>query len=267
MMATLALAAALSTAPAQAGELRLVNERATYGYLGPLRKDATFLPGDMYYLMFDIDGLTLSSIGEVYYKMGMAIRNSAGKEQFKQDPIEQRVLNSLGGSRIAGFAHAAIGADVPPGDYTFEVTVFDPTGKREASIKKKLQVAEKRLGIVRLGLSYDPNGQLPVPPLAVPGQSYLVNFGVVGFQRDAKTKQPDILAELTILDDKGKPTLPKPLSGETNKDFPEKWQGIPMQFVLALNRTGKFTVQLKITDRLAKKSVEQAFDISVIEAK
>jgi hypothetical protein len=266
MMATLAVAAALSLAPAQAGELRLTNERATYGYLGPVRKDTKLLAGDAFYLMFDIEGLKVGDTGEVYYRMSMAIKDSKGKDQFKQEPIEQRQLLSLGGARVPAFAHAVIGTDTPPGEYTFEVTVSDPKSKREASIKRKLQVDNKGLGIIRLQLSYDPNGQLGTSTLAVPGQDCWVNFGVVGFQRDGKTKQPDLLAEMVILDDKGKPTLPKPITGEI-KEVPEKVQGIPMQFYLARNRTGRFTVQLKVTDRLAKKTVEQAFEINVMEPK
>jgi hypothetical protein len=267
MTATLALAAALSLAPAQAGELKLTNERATYGYLGPTRTDTKLLAGDAYYVTFDIEGLKVSDTGEVYFKMGMAIKDSKGKDQFRQEPIEQRQLLSLGGTRVPAFAHAVIGADTEPGEYTFEVTVTDPSGKQEATLRRKLQVETKKLGIIRLGLSLDPDGRLGVPTLGVPGEGRWVNFGVVGFQRDSKTKQPDLLAEMIVLDEKGKPTLPKPLSGEANKEVPEKLQGIPMQFFLAFNRTGKYTVRLKVTDRLAKKTVEQSFDVTVIEPK
>ncbi|HXG08395.1 MAG TPA: hypothetical protein VNK04_01260 [Gemmataceae bacterium] len=267
MLSTLALAAALSLAAAQAGDLRISNDRATYGYLGPVRPDAKVLPGDVYFLMFDIEGLKVSDTGEVSYRMGMAVKNSQGKEQFKQEPIEQRALNSLGGTRVPAFAHATIGADTPPGEYVFEVTVIDPATKREATLRRKFQVEKMRFGIVRVGLADYPSGQSPMPYVAVPGQTVLVNFGVVGFERDPKSKQPNIQAEMRVLDESGKPTLPKPLTGEANKDVPEKWQGIPMQFMLSLNRPGKFKVQLKVTDLLAKKTAEQLFDVVVIEPK
>jgi hypothetical protein len=265
MWATLALAAALSVG--QAGDLKLVNDRATYGYLGPLRTDNKLLPGDVYFVTFDIDGLKVSDTGEVVYKMGMSLKNSQGKDQFRQEPIEQRAINSLGGSRVPAFAQATIGSDTSPGEYVLEVTVSDPASKREAVLKRKFQVEDKRFGLVRLNLTDYPNGTAPMPPLAVPGQTMLVNFGIVGFQRDGKTKQPNILAEMRVLDEKGKPTLPKPLTGEANKEVPEKWQGIPLQFVLSLNRAGKFTVQLKATDALTKKTVTQSFDVVVVEQK
>jgi hypothetical protein len=198
--------------------------------------------------------------------MGMSVKNSQGKAQFTQEPIEQRAIMSLGGSRVPAFAHTTIGADTPPGKYSFEVTVSDPASKREKTLTREFQVEPKRFGIVRVGLTDYPNGQAPMPFLAVPGQAMIVNFGVVGFERDSKSKQPSILTEMRVLDDKGKPTLPKPLTGEA-KDVPEKWQGIPMQFVLSLNRPGRFRVQLKATDQVSKKTVDQSFDVIVIEPK
>jgi hypothetical protein len=265
MWATLALTAALSLG--QAGDLRISNVRSTYGHLGPVRTDAKVLPGDFYFITFDIEGLKISETGEVYYKMGMSLKNSQGKEVFRQEPIESHALNLLGGSTVPAFAHATIGADTPPGDYVLEVTVFDPTGKREVSLKRNFQVEAKRFGIVRLGLTDYPNGASPMPPLGVRGQSLWVNFAVVGFQRDSKTKQPSIFTEMRILDEKGQPTLPKPLTGEAGKDVPPEWQGIPMQFMLSLNRPGKFKVQLKATDQLSKTTVEQSFDVTVMEFK
>lgn len=264
MWATLAITAVLSTAPAQPGQFRITNERATYGYLGPIRKEDRLLPGDFYFVTFDIEGLKVSDIGEVYYKMGMVLRNAQGKEQFKQEPLEQKALVSLGGNRLPAFAHAQIGSDTPPGEYTLEVTVYDPAAKQEAVLKRKFTVGDKRFGIIRARLSYDPAGELSAPPVAVVGQNLWVNFSTIGFQRD-KNEQPRLLVEMRILDDKGKPTLPKPLSGEAGKDLPKNIPWVPMQFLLALNRGGRYTVQLKATDLLSKTTVEQSFDVVVSE--
>src|SRR5262245_62076645 len=95
MWVSLVLAATLATG--QSGDLKLTNPRATYGYLGPPRTDDKFLPGDVYFITFDIEGLKVSDTGEVNYKMGMAIKDKAGKEFFSQEPILQKALISLGG--------------------------------------------------------------------------------------------------------------------------------------------------------------------------
>src|SRR5262249_46660303 len=56
MWATLALSAALM-APSQKGTLELKNVRMTRGILGQERTDTKLLPGDVFVVAFDIDGL------------------------------------------------------------------------------------------------------------------------------------------------------------------------------------------------------------------
>ena len=63
MLATLTLMSALSLPAADAGELQLTNARVTYGRLGPTRKDTKFLPGDVYFVTFDIEGLQFNKEG------------------------------------------------------------------------------------------------------------------------------------------------------------------------------------------------------------
>lgn len=265
MLATLALTAALSAAPAQPGTLQLTNVRATYGYLGPARSGSNYLPGDKIFLMFDIDGLKVNDQGQVFFRMGMTLRDTKGKEHFKQEPLEQQRLLSLGGTKVPAFAHANIGADQPPGEYVFEVLVQDPTTKREAKHESKFTIDKKQFGIVRFGLFYDDQANFPAPPVAVPGQAFFTSFAVVGFDRDKAKKQPDLLAEMHVLDDKGKP-INKPLTGEV-KELLESVQGVPLQFILSLNRPGKYKVLLKATDKLTNKTAEQAFEVTVIEPK
>ena len=63
MIGTLTLAAAMSLAPMQPGQLNLINARTTYGELGPPRTDNNYLPSDLYFLSFDIDGIKTSPEG------------------------------------------------------------------------------------------------------------------------------------------------------------------------------------------------------------
>ncbi len=77
----------------------------------------------------------------------------------------------------------------------------------------------------------------------------------------------NIAFEMKITDENDKPTLPKPMAGEINKGVSEEWQLIPMNFILPLNRAGKFTVHLKATDAITKKTTELKFPITVVELK
>lgn len=265
MLATLAMTAALSFAPAQGGELALTNERMTYGYLGATRKgDSKLIPGDALFVSFDIENLKVGEAGLVQYSIGMKVTNEKGEQLFGREPQDQEAYNSLGGNRIPGFAATDIGTDTPPGQYTLTVTVKDRAAKTSKELTKKFEVVPPTFGLVRLSMSYDREGKVPAPPVAVPGQLMLVNCFSAGFMRDAK-KAPHVTVKMRILEG-GKPTLDKDVVGVV-KEAPENFKLIPLSFFLYLNRTGKFTVELTATDELGKKTATQSFDVTVVEAK
>lgn len=266
MLMTMTVVAALSLAPAQPGDLKLSNPRATHGVLGTARTENKILPGDMYFLTFDIENLKSDDEGKVVYAMGMELINPQGQTEYKKDPQERPPLyNVLGGSRIPAFVHAQTGADLPPGEYTLKVTVTDRSTKKSVTLARKFEVMKKAFGLVELTSSYDKDGIFSAPPIGVTGQSLFVNFWAVGF---ARTKnKPNISFEMRVYDEAGKPTLPKAVAGQFNEDIPEEWQRLPMNFYLPLNRAGKFTVKLKATDQIDKKTAEVSFPITVLELK
>src|SRR5215208_387473 len=130
MLATLALMAALSQTPAQTGALKLTNERATLGLLGPTRKSEELVPGDRYHIAFDIEGIRAAADGQYHYSMGMEVTDSKGKSQYKLE-LEERepVYDFSGGSRLPAFANVDVGLEQPPGEYTLTVLVEDRAGK------------------------------------------------------------------------------------------------------------------------------------------
>src|SRR5579885_1328110 len=140
MWATLALTTALNLAPSQAGGLELKNLRLTYGLLGQVRKDATVLPGDILWLAFDIEGMTLSKDDQILYSMGTKLTDKSGKKVFEEDPRDQVVVNTLGGTTIPANAHVAVGLDTMPGKYTFTITVIDRTAKKTATLEQEFEV-------------------------------------------------------------------------------------------------------------------------------
>jgi hypothetical protein len=268
MLATLAFLSTLSVVPAQEGQLRLTNDRMTYGVMGATRTSDKLLPGDAYFITYDIENLKVDEHGKVSYRMSMEVTNKEGKSQFKGDPVDQEIWTSLGGSRLPAFAHAAMGTDTPAGEYTLHLKVEDRGTKdkpRTAELTKKFEVTAKDFGLVRLNTSYDDRGEMPAPPVGVAGQLLWVNFGAAGFKRDEKNKQPNIVVEMRVLDENGKPTVEKPIPGEVKDNVPESWSLVPMQFKLNLNRAGKFTVELKATDKLSDKSTTLKLPITVVE--
>ena len=276
MLTPLALAAAVTLAPAQPaaapGSLRLSNVRFTQGELGPARKETRFLPGDVVYIGYDVDGLTIDPDGKTRYTMGLSVTGPGGKLVFRQDPQELADLVPLRGGRMPARAYLTVGLDQPAGEYTCEVTVTDlkgagdkPEQKPKSSLTVKFEVAKAEFGVVQVYAAHDPGGTLFAPTTGVVGQSLYVIHSVATFGRDPKTKQPDVLVEYQVLDEKGQPTLGKPIGyvqdSKAERPVDEKEGVFKLNFPLFLSRAGKFTVRISATDRVTGKKA--SFDLPV----
>jgi hypothetical protein len=265
MYAPLALAVLTVVVPAQpAGTLRLTNVRNTYGELGGTRPDAKLLPGDVLFVGFDIEGLSVSADGHVTYTMGLEVADANGKAIFKQDPATKTDFVPLGGTRLPARAFITAGLDQPPGKYTLAVTVTDLKSKQSQTLKQPFEVLPKDFGIVAVYTSVDERGQIPAPTTGIVGQSLFVQFGVVGFSRSPDTRQPNVHVEMIPLDAEGRPTIEKPSNFQLDAGVDEKDPGFTLRFLLPLTRTGKFTVRLKAVDNLSKKTVSFDLPIAVV---
>lgn len=268
MLNTTAFLTVLSLAVAQSDGLSLTNSRLTYGILGPTRADNKLLPGDSLFVAFDIEGITVGKDAKVHYTTTTEVSDGTGKVLHKPPPPDrpQEYINSLGGSTLPAFARIDVALNSPPGEYTLKVTVTDWATKKSASLTQKATVLPKAFGLVGLKLSSDPEGQHPAG-LVGPGESLFVNSLVVGFARDKTGGQPHVELEMRVLDASGKPTLAKPFSGTVNKDVHARADSLPVQFLLSPNRAGRFSVELKATDKVTGKTVTQSFPITVFSSK
>lgn len=251
MMTSLALVAALTLTPAQGG-LTLSGTRITYGELGALRTDLKFLPGDIYFVAFDIDGIKVDETGRVKYSMGMEVVDKDGAPIFKQKPEDREDYLPLGGTKLPARAFITIGLDQAPGTYTCKVTVIDRATKATQTLEQKFDVLAKNFGLVQVYTCGDAKGEIPAPPLGVVGQSLFVHFTLVGFSRDAKTKQPNLDVEMAVLTRDGTTTLPKAASIVIDNDVGAEENLVHLRFQLPLNRAGDFVVELKATDKVTK---------------
>ena len=268
MLATLAIATALSLTPAQDGKLELSNARTTFGFLGNIRENNKYLPGDVLFLAFDIKGMSVGKSGDIKYSLALDMRNDAGVKVFGQLPQVIASANSLGGTSLPGYAYADIGSKVAPGKYTLTVTVEDAMAKKSAKLDYQFEVLKKDFGIGRLGMWYDDRGQTWAPPVFVAGQSVWIHFITMGFDRNAATKQPDVEVRMRVLDESGKATLPQTVAGDTKtqKVQPEV-EALPWFQKIELNRPGKYKLELEAEDKVAKKTVKEVLNITVLETK
>jgi hypothetical protein len=267
MWAALALTTVL-TAPAQAGgDLALKNLRNTYGNHGPTRKDDKLLPGDVLFVTFDIENLKVKDDGTISYAMGMELtrkeKDGTLKRVLKREPQDMEESITLGGTSLPGFANVLLGVESPPGEYTLTITVKDLAGRpvKTATVEKKFEVLPVQFGFVQVKLT-SPVGE-PAPAIGVRGQILLVHCALVGFATENRTKQSNVTFEMVVLDDAGKPTVEKSFKGDITKAVTTVMQFQPIP--LNLNRTGKYTVVLKATDNIAKKSAEQKLALTVLD--
>jgi hypothetical protein len=268
MWAAVALSTALTLAPADG--LGLKNPHFTYSALGQERKDKQVLPGDQLVMGYDIDGLTVKEDGKVQWSTAIEVLKD-GKSEFTQKATDFESVNTLGGAKLPAWSLLTIGTDLPAGKYTFKVTVTDRAAKdHTASADLEFEVVAAKFGMVRLGL-FDMGTGKEAPPVAVPGQSLLVQFLLTGFEtKPGKAKgalEGQIALSVVVEDEAGKPTLAKPISVDL-KDIPEDQKSFMLlQFPLVLNRAGKFKVKIKAEDKMGNKTAEQALDLTVIELK
>jgi hypothetical protein len=262
MMTTLALLATLELAPGQAGNLNLTGAHLTYGVLGPKRADNKLLPGDSLVVAFSIDGISSDEQGKVLYSISTEVVDASNKTVHRQPPLDLEAVHALGGSKLPAYAQVDIGLKQPPGEYTLKVLVGDRANRKSATLTQKFTVLPPGFGLVRLATSANAEGTLPSGLLGA-GQTTWISALVVGFGRDNASKQPNVALQLRILDESGKPTTAKGFSTTINKDVPADAPFLPIQFQMALNRPGKFTLELKATDQTTNKSVTQLLPLTV----
>jgi hypothetical protein len=261
-----AAVAALAGPAAEAGSLTITNVRSTYGILGPARADDRVLPGDRYVLSFDVEGVSIGADGKVAYGIGTEVRNATGRVVYEQDSKPVEAPTSLGGSRVPAHARIDVGLDTPPGIYHVKVTVTDRSGNASQSVSRDVTVLPKDFGLVRLAITNDPEGQLPAAALGV-GQAAWLQLGAVGFSAATDGKAPAVSFNLRFLDENGKPTQEKPVAATAPKELAHGVALVPVQFLLALNRPGRFTAEVTAIDAASNRKTTVSVPLTVLETK
>ncbi|VTR91224.1 unnamed protein product [Gemmata massiliana] len=277
MMATIALAV-LAGLPAQpAGNVKFTNVRTTVGELGPTRENNKLVPGDVLFIAADVEGITIDDKGNAEYTMDMEVVNSAGTRVLpppnepkpKAEPRAE--FFPLRGNKMPVRVFVTVGLDLAAGNYTCKVNLTDTKSKATTNLDVKFEIAKKEFAIVAVRTSYDQNGEISAPTSGQVGQMVFVQFSIATFERDMKTKQPNIELAFQLLDDKGAPTLKEALkviqddkssaSVAPIKEGDGMFRVIP--FPLYMNRVGKFVLEITATDRVSKKTSTYKLPVTV----
>ena len=266
-MWSIVVAAGLSLAPGQqpAG-LQLTGVRMTIGELGPTRPTNEFLPGDILFVGFDIEGLPIDGEGMAKYTMAMEVADAAGKIIFKQDPRELSDFIPLRGNKLPARAFVTVGIDQEAGDYVCKVTVTDPKTKAANNLSVKFKVLKRDFGIVGVYTTADPEGRVSAPTTGFVGQSIFVQYSVASFARDPKTKQPNVEMEFMVLDEKGVPILEKPRKHVVDGNIEADKAAFPWGWAVFMSRPGKFIVRITAKDKVGNKESKYDLPVTVLPA-
>jgi hypothetical protein len=245
-------------------KLEIVNPRGTYGYLGAPRAKTGILPGDTAHFTFEIKNLKQDESGKASYSIAIEIRDADGKLIYEQKPYNSVAQNFLGGNMLPCSAHVEIPLDSKPGVVAWKVTVADRMTKQSATVEGKGKILPPDFGLVQVGLFADAEGRVPMSAVGVVGNSAYLRFAAVGFGRDKETKQPKLDVAMKVLDEQGKPTMAKPITGTVQTGVGAQDNLVPLQFGITLNRVGRYTVELSVTDRITGKQGQVRYAIRVL---
>jgi hypothetical protein len=253
-------------APGQDTKLEIADPHTTYGYLGAKRpKGVGALPGETVYFTFDIKNLKLDKHGRATYSIGVEVFDEKGELAYEQKPRNAIAQNYFGGNSLPCSTQMDIPHNAKPGIYSWRTTVKDRADGRTVTIEGKGHIRPLDFGLIQVGTYADPEAKVPISPIGVVGRNLYLSFSTIGFQRDSKTKQPNIKTSLRILDEAGKPTFAEPLDGQVNADVPEELTIIPMQFGMTMNRPGRYTIELTAQDALSGKNDRVSIPVRILE--
>lgn len=264
MLSSLLLCGLLGVGAGEGGKLEITNPRPTFGHLGAVRpKGKGIIPGDVAHFAFDVNNLKHDDKGQASYSIAIEVRDGNGDLFYKQAPLNAVAQNFFGGTSLPCSAHLEIPLTAKPGTYSWKVTIHDRLADQSATLNGKGDVVSPEFGLVRVGTYADAEGKVPVPPVGVVGSTLYVNFAAINFAR-TKDKQPDLKVEMKILDDSGKATFARPITGHVKSDIPESLKIIPLQYGVTLNRPGRFTVQLNASCELCGKSTTVSIPVRIL---
>jgi hypothetical protein len=265
MLGTLVLSATLALAPAQTPSLAITNDRITFGgEFGPVRPSNKLLPGDVFFLAFDIENLKIDGQGRANFTMGMNVTDASGKSVYEQKPTKQETVLPLGGNKLPARGFMATHIDMPAGLYNCRITLTDLANNESRTLDKPFEVLPKAFGLVGMFISGDDKGEVPAPFMGVAGQALWMHFIAVAFERSPQTKQPHLEVTMRAYDSEGKPTLEQPRVMVVNSEIPEKEPAIPLMLPLPMNRVGTFTIEIRAEDKVSGRTSRMAFPVTVL---
>jgi hypothetical protein len=246
--------------PRPASALEVKNTRACYGPYGATRTDNKFLPGDVLFMHYDIDGLTVAK-GRVSYYSELEFYDAKNNRVHSKKNEIQNLIPDLGGTSFPGLLNAIMGDDQKPGKYTLKLKIVDQNSKKTAEYSYPFELLPRSFGTIRV----------MAPAFGVPGGEYAVQFALLELPLDAKGN-PNVDVTMKILEEGSKTELSKPAVLNFPKHLPDdtnlkERNLVPVLFPIYLNRAGRFTIEVDIDEKQKGKKTKLRFPLTVLDMK
>jgi hypothetical protein len=256
----------LGSVPNLASAVDIKNVRPCWGPFGATRYKAECLPGDIFFITYDIDNLAIDKeTKKVSYTTKLELFEGDKDAAEKGKPIfsnttPNEAIPALGGGRMPGDLHVTMPMNQKAGKYTIKLTIQDKIGKDGKAFHYTFDVLPADFGFI----------QVLAPTVGFPGQHHVPVFSLVNLKLDGKTGQPDGMLTIRILDE-NKKEVTEPASMKFPDSLPKgtdlgKANIVQLNYPILLNRPGRYTIEIIATDKLANgKRAELVYPLTVID--
>ena len=191
----------ISLLPGLSSALEIKNMKLSYGPLGAPRLVNKFLPGDIIFMTFDIDGLTfdqksskasyntkLELWNSGVYKNGVQVEKpkvvwfpkmGTKDEKLGLKGTDSEVPALLGGTRLPGDLHMIMGTEQTPGRYTVRLIVRDNLTSKQTYYDHGFELLKEGFGLVGV----------TAPAIGFYGQHYACGFALVNMTLNKARQQ------------------------------------------------------------------------------
>ena len=237
----------------------------TYGPNGAERPTEVF-PGDTFYVKARLSGIATQSDGKpngfIVAALYRPAPNTVPVFQLPRYDINDKII--LGGDSTTQFLHFYLPRDIDPGKYFIRVYVSDEISGENTIKELPFDVLPRTaFGVINLAYCHDSNHLIPACVTITVGEVIYLNANFVGF--DTATGETHVTCKLTILDT-NKTVVFEAEEFDVRRPAPAVESAIPVNYILKIDRAGKFMVKLEATDQIAKKSVEYRMPLIAVES-
>ena len=257
---------------AQSGDLTITGFKFLEKEDGPTRALTAYRPGEKIFTVSDVGRFAVDSSGRASLRFDIVPLDPSGLEVADHwtDSLEQTLKDPK--QPITLTYNLRLPPFAPPGLYKLQIRVSDALDNDRVEVTPGFSVADSglrpagELEIRTVQISHQEDGPAESNPMFRSGERVYIMFQLMGLQ--FIDNRPDTHVEFSVLDPAGDALLKEPSVVKIVDSMPYHpstlfftmnfWVGLPSPAAV-----GKYRIQYKVADRLAKRTLEQEASFQV----